>query len=247
MKIAIWLIGGMRSHWKDRCYQSFKQTILNRFDCDLYVVTSKNQGGDEETIKYFYPKAKIKYVTESSEIPGGPNVPDEVQTLTWYRTYLAKSMTIASNKQYDLIIRARPDIEYRGNFPDFVFTPSNICWIYQHPWKQKNLLEYDDRFAIGSPEVMYHLADLYNSLPEYYSSSKFGINQNNSEHALFQHLSETKVAHFVLNNDLELNCKFVKRKDGGDEDVPMLVSISSLELIRDNNPDLPPSDWRDFV
>ena len=91
------------------------------------------------------------------------------------------------------------------------------------------------------------LADLYKNLPEYYSSSKFGINQNNSEHALFQHLSDTKVAHFVLNNALELNCKFVKRKDGSDEDVPMLVSVSSLELIRDNNPDEPPLDWRNFV
>lgn len=247
MKIAIWLIGGMRSHWKERCWKSFKESLLDRFDCDLYIVTSKNQGGDEETIKNFYPDAKIKYISESSEIPGGPNVPDEVQTLTWYRTFVAKTMTIESEINYDLIIRTRPDIEYRGNFPNFIFNPSNICWIYQHPWKQKNLLEYDDRFALGKPETMYHLADLYTYLPEYYSHSKFGINQNNSEHALFQHLSETKVAHFVLNDELELNCRFVPRKDGGDEQVPMLVSISSLELIRDNNPDLPPSDWRNFV
>jgi hypothetical protein len=94
---------------------------------------------------------------------------------------------------------------------------------------------------------MKHLSELYVNLPKYWPNSMFGLTENNPEHVLFQHLVDYKVAHFVLNNDLELNCQFVPRKDGGDEQVPMLVSISSLELIRDNNPDLPPLDWRNFV
>ena len=75
MKTAVWMTGGMRSHWKERCLKSFKEKILDVLDCDLYISTAKTQGGDEETIKEIYPDAKLNYITEVDEIPGGPNIP----------------------------------------------------------------------------------------------------------------------------------------------------------------------------
>jgi len=251
MKTAVWMTGGMRSHWKERCLKSFKEKILDVLDCDLYISTARTQGGEEETIKEIYPDAKLNYITEVDEIPGGPNIPiqtndDIVQCLTWYRIWDARRMMEESGVQYDLVIRVRPDLEYRGNFPFFVFNPSHICWIYQHPWKQKNLMEYDDRFAVGSLGIMLWYSELYNHLPEYKKGSKFGINQNNSEHNLFCHMDQYKVAHFILNNELEQNHFHIPR-DGETEGIDCCLAISSIATIRDNDPDLPPENWKDFV
>jgi hypothetical protein len=107
-------------------------------------------------------------------------------------------------------------------------------------------MEYDDRFAVGSLGIMLWYSELYNHLPEYKKGSKFGINQNNSEHNLFCHMDQYKVAHFILNNELEQNHFHIPR-DGETEGIDCCLAISSIATIRDNDPDLPPENWKDFV
>jgi len=263
MRIAIWMTGGMRSHWKERCWKSFKETLLDRFDCDLYICSSNAPGQESEIekIKKVYPNANVSYVTEVSEIPNGPTVPTEtyedmIQNLSLYRVKEACKKMKESGKEYDIVIKTRPDLEYRGNFPDYVFEPSHICWIYQHPWKSKPNLEYYDAFAMGSPEIMDWYANFYDHIAGYCTSgdvssgysnrfSKFGIRLN-TEHALFCHMEDYKVAHFILNKELEENHFHVKR-EGSDEGIDVLLSISSMGLIRDKDPDNPPNDWKEFV
>ena len=80
MKIAIGMTGGMRTHWKERCWKSFKEKLLDKYDCDLYICSTDLHGQESEIekIKNFYPNAEVSYVTEVTDIPGGPTVP--VQT-----------------------------------------------------------------------------------------------------------------------------------------------------------------------
>ena len=263
MKIAIWMTGGMRTHWKERCWKSFKEKLLDKYDCDLYICSTDLHGQESEIekIKNFYPNAEVSYVTEVTDIPGGPTVPvqtyeDMIQNLSLYRVSEARRMMKESGKEYDIVIKARPDLEYRGDFPDYVFDPSQICWIYQHPWKSKPNLEYYDAFAIGSPEIMDWYADFYDHIAGYctqgnkdggYSNrfSKFGIRLN-TEHALFCHMEEHKVVHFILNKELEENHFHVKR-EGSDEGIDVLLSVSSMGLVRDKDPNLPPNDWKEYV
>ena len=264
LKIAILMAGGFRTHWKERCWKSFKDKLLDKYDCDLYISTSsvEHQSGDVNKISEFYPHAKINYINdfpkdnfseymknmfspenmgEHSSDGKSPVFEDFIQYISFYRVYDAWKMMEQSNIDYDIIIKTRPDLEYRGDFPNFVFEPSHICWIYQHPCKSINDLQYDDRFAIGSYEIMKHYCDLFNQLDVIKGGKILGekISKYNlllrNEHMLFCHMEDYKVVNFHLNTNLEENLIFWNGT------IQANIHCSSMEIIREYDTDNAPS------
>lgn len=214
MDIAILISGYLRSY--DNIINFIQTEITPHFDrYDVFMHITKNENKedkyfnliDEETdvkkiISSLNPKSII--IESNENYSNNPNINATINQ--WGKLYrlnnIKKTYETIKNKNYDFVIRLRPDLNIKKHDIFNIKYRKNTVYIPKNSKidKTKLLNENDnfvcDAFAFGTSEIMDMYFSIYENIFEY-------INQYGhvSETLLFNHLIDNNINHELIDID----------------------------------------------
>lgn len=216
MKLAVCLSGQPRMFKSS--HPSFKQHILDKYDCDIFIFTWENKIGqiernasfrykDEGTIgeyiSLYRPKSsEVKNYTKEIEeyLVGKEKEYGVIREDNYVRRYLAMLYGIFKANElarqysesfkikYDYMLRCRPDAEYSS----FELLEKNL--VIDHYGNGRYEDAPGDVFAYGKPEAMDEYADLHNCINKYVKEEKILLN---TEILLEHHLKKRRIEYGI--------------------------------------------------
>lgn len=207
MKIAVCISGQPREYQKG--FLSLKETILDKFDCDIYFHTWKGKPGEkfdcshdgsrglvgeyhdfeEDLINLYKP---VDFIVEEPMV-FSPNFDFSAENLrcgvnpssTCSMFYSIEQANKLINKDYDLVVRTRFDNKFGGQFNIAEINPQKV-----NLQRSSHVTVYDDLFAVGGPAVMKLYCSTYSNIDKCFSPSKHFVGEN----LLYQNLSNHNIS-----------------------------------------------------
>ncbi|MDR2341978.1 MAG: hypothetical protein LBD84_02910 [Campylobacteraceae bacterium] len=166
----------------------FKKEIIDKNK--LQKIFNATYINIEDSFKSFETEHRILNVTYPIE-----NVERGINCLPmFYKIYKCNEALIKSGKEYDFVIRMRPDF--------FLEKEINIPWekIQNRLYvRQTSDRHCDDQFAISTPSIMNIYASLWNELPKYWHVDNNDTNRLTSGFLLERYLSDNNIE--IVRND----------------------------------------------
>ena len=186
MKVAVCMSGLARTFKK--CYQSYLDNILSRFDCDVFVHVSKDANSNDMDVMKCAKKvvleqnpkldekdlAKYKYKCKKYSMQG-------ILQQLW-KIKMCHELVLDYQKEknikYDWIIRCRPDLNILRPLDDlekldnkYFYVPAYLTFIdrWKGMYEKDFIFDYctccvSDQFGISGPDVMNIYARRYDDL-----------------------------------------------------------------------------------
>lgn len=189
MKVAVVLTGHLRC-WK-QVFSNFEQTIINRYNPDIYIHTWSDEGwwipGDKESkigvfentpmisekevVEKYNPKEIIiqeigdynqRFLEESKKYPNYNHRPQNILSMYYKLCQGLKMLDYTQN--YDMIIRMRPDLIFHQHLPEF---EKDTFYTLSH----RNHLGQgtSDMIQVGNSTQMQQFATIYDKMESLYN------------------------------------------------------------------------------
>lgn len=214
MKIAILFVGQIRTLRK--CIPNLSKFLLH-LDAETFLYSDSSSTFEEEKVfcRNLFDHTNFEDDPEFADYSYSPGRIEHYQFVDWHRRIVSQiyknwcAWKMISDKQYDVVIRVRPDIILNRKLEDLNFIKPSTLYIP----KTDNHFGLNDRFGIGDYDVMKSYMCRYEDLDEY-------LNYGGILH------SEENLKYTMLKNNHKFkplsNLYVTIRREN--EDVPITVS-----------------------
>jgi hypothetical protein len=198
MKVAVCISGQPRNY--EQGYHELKKWFLDKYDCDVFLHTWKDtnstMGGGHKfstPVEYQFTEDDYNQILElynpvnhhfqkpipfdNKGVEGHLGYKLHNILSGYYSVYACNKLLLDSDKDYDLVIRTRFDLQFTDYISpecefltDITQLDPNCVNVFQYPLDNgypTRVSEVDDLFAIGSMEVMDTYSNCFSSMIKY--------------------------------------------------------------------------------
>jgi hypothetical protein len=181
MRTAVLISGQLRGF--KYIINNLRNNLLNNLgETDIFFYIPY----DSYKVEYMFTPTDIRYKHDTEhDVSSFTNFtgPDKQRYIQqWYSLYKCKELMLSHNKQYDYIVRTRPDNDF---VTPLTLDLLNLDQINVCSWGSYG--GYNDRFAIGPFNQMLVYCDFYLSCTQYSTNS------------------ESRLKQYLDNNDIKVN------------------------------------------